>query len=634
MPNTKESQDKYLIDGHKLHFHPERIAQLKRDPVNTYPIYVEISPVGHCNHRCLAGNTPVNTIHGPVPIKDLVGKNKVPVYTYSQETQEVFITDAINVRLVAKGEVLVRVWFTDGTYLDCTPDHKLLQIGNYKPGEVPKEAQYFENGDRVRALRLSFNENGYAEYHWGRHGKRKRYRLIMDYLRGYKLSRTEQVHHKDRNKGNDTVANLQYCASAKEHALLHPEIVAKMKANNPAKNMTPEWREKLRLTITGKTRSLAQRINYRNSKLGANNPNYKGLPATGRTRIKEVNHVVYKVEALTGTHDVYCMEVPATGWFFANDVLVKNCTFCAVDYIGYKARSIDTTILINRIKEMARLTVKSIMFAGEGEPLLHKDLPQIIQETGNDIDIAITTNGVMLTDKYHGCLDSIKWIKVSCNAGDKETYGKIHQTKEKDWDTVWSNLQSVCSRRNRASTAIGIQAVVLPDNLESIPKLVSRSKDTGLDYVVLKPYSQHKKSITKKYESITYDNEVRDIFRSLEDSSTEDFKVVARYSSMSSWDSGTHSYSKCLSTPYLWAYIMADGSVYGCSAYLLDERFRYGNIITDSFYSVWQSSARRASIKYVGEELDISECRLNCRMDKVNKYLAQLEEGNPHQNFI
>jgi radical SAM superfamily enzyme YgiQ (UPF0313 family) len=40
------------------------------------------------------------------------------------------------------------------------------------------------------------------------------------------------------------------------------------------------------------------------------------------------NHHVVSVEKLEGLHDVYCLEVSDTGWFYSNDVLVQNCTFC------------------------------------------------------------------------------------------------------------------------------------------------------------------------------------------------------------------------------------------------------------------------------------------------------------------
>ena len=42
---------------------------------------------------------------------------------------------------------------------------------------------------------------------------------------------------------------------------------------------------------------------------------------------------VKSVVPLPDKQDVYCMEVPSTGWFFANDVLVHNCSYCSVNVV-------------------------------------------------------------------------------------------------------------------------------------------------------------------------------------------------------------------------------------------------------------------------------------------------------------
>jgi len=66
--------------------------------------------------------------------------------------------------------------------------------------------------------------------------------------------------------------------------------------------------------------------------LGTKNSNWKGGAAARKqkkmSRIPEVNHRVSYVEKLPQKEDVYCMEVPGIHWFYANDILVHNCSYC------------------------------------------------------------------------------------------------------------------------------------------------------------------------------------------------------------------------------------------------------------------------------------------------------------------
>lgn len=314
-----------------------------------------------------------------------------------------------------------------------------------------------------------------------------------------------------------------------------------------------------------------------------------------------------------------------------------RCTFCAVDYIGYNNVRLDKQKLKDCISSMAENGVRSIMFAGEGEPTLYRDLPEIINHTkGVGIDVALTTNGTGLTERFlYECLGSITWIKVSLNAGTKDTYKQVHQTKESDFDLVWKNLIKAVDVRKRKElkTTIGIQSVLLPENAEEMEDLAVMARGYGIDYLVVKPYSQHLSSKTTVYKDIVYKDYLW-LKEKLDRISKGGFEIVFRDESMASHDSSDRGYKKCYSTPFMWAYIMATGDVYGCSAYLLDERFKYGNINEQSFKDIWLGEKRLKSIEYVENELDISECRKNCRMNKVNKYLWDIKHPGEHKNFI
>ena len=313
-----------------------------------------------------------------------------------------------------------------------------------------------------------------------------------------------------------------------------------------------------------------------------------------------------------------------------------RCTFCAVDYIGYQNVRWETELLKTRLSEMAKLGIKSVMFAGEGEPLLHKNLDEIIEHCSDvGIDSSITTNFVMLNEKnVHKIFKNASWVKISINAGTRESYSLIHRTKPEDFDKVIENMKLAVKtkKENNFTCTLGAQMLLLPENKDEAITLAKVCKEIGLDYVVIKPYSQHLFSQTKTYENIDY-KPMLELEHELEALNDENFNVVFRSNTMKKLDS-EHSYKKCYSTPYFWAHMMADGALYGCSAYLSQEKFCYGNLKENTFQEVWESEKRLQSIKYVKDELDISHCRTNCRMDEVNRYLWRLKNPNSHDNFI
>jgi radical SAM protein with 4Fe4S-binding SPASM domain len=313
-----------------------------------------------------------------------------------------------------------------------------------------------------------------------------------------------------------------------------------------------------------------------------------------------------------------------------------RCTFCALDFMEYRPHFLDTAMLTERLTEMGRLGVKSIMYGGEGEPLLHRDMAAIIRHTkGSGIDVALTTNGVLLKPGLmEQIADSMSWIKVSFNAGTAETYAAVHRTKASDFQLVVDNLKQASQivKDSGASCTIGAQMILLPENAGEVEPLANICRDIGLRYLVVKPYSQHHKSITHTYEGFDYAPYI-EMMERLAGYNDENFRVISRANTMKKMHRSKRGYERCLALPF-WSYVDSDGCVWGCSAFLGDERFRYGNLHEESFEAIWTGNKRRSSLDMVATELDPEECRMNCRMDEVNLYLWELTHPAAHANFI
>lgn len=313
-----------------------------------------------------------------------------------------------------------------------------------------------------------------------------------------------------------------------------------------------------------------------------------------------------------------------------------RCTYCALDFMGYKRRFPEVKIFKKRLFEMASLGVKSIMYAGEGEPLLHKDAGAIINYTRDTgMDIGLTTNAVLLNKKMaDSILKSLSWIKVSINGATKETYKKIHRANPDDFDRVMKNIAYVVKlkRQKRYKCVLGMQLLLLPENSGEVLDLAERARDLGIDYLVIKPYSHHPFSKNNKYQHIKYKKYLY-LKDKLEPFNNKVFSVVFRINTMKKWDEGRRSYEHCYGLPF-WTYVDAGGNLWGCSAYLEDKRFLYGNIYKNTFKEIWESSKRKSLLGIIEKGLDLKNCRVNCRMDEINRYLWELKNPPEHVNFI
>ena len=313
-----------------------------------------------------------------------------------------------------------------------------------------------------------------------------------------------------------------------------------------------------------------------------------------------------------------------------------RCTYCGLDFMGYKPRFLETRILKDRLREMGKLGVKSIMYAGEGEPLLHRDITDIIAATKRaGIDAAVTSNAVLFNEKLaEAVLPHLTWFKASINAAKPATYARIHGARPGDLDRALKNMAyaaKICRQRGYSCT-LGIQIILLPENAAEIVLLARKAKDLGMDYFVVKPYSHNPQSKTRIYKGIKYGKNM-DLAEKLEKMNDARFHTIFRIRAMRKWDEATRDYKHCLALPF-WAHIDAGGDVWACSMYLTQDEFRLGNIYKNTFKKIWESPRRARLVRWAAKQLNTDKCRVNCRMDEINRYLWELKNPSAHVNFI
>lgn len=310
-----------------------------------------------------------------------------------------------------------------------------------------------------------------------------------------------------------------------------------------------------------------------------------------------------------------------------------RCVFCAVDYMGYKPVFLEKDVILRDIRHMSQRGLKSVICSGEGEPLLNKDMAEIANAIKSyGVDVAMSSNGALFTREVATeCLEAFTWIRFSVASMEESSYNSIQRGKAGDLERVKTNLQDAVrvKRDKELKTTLGVQCLLLPDNMSQLPDMASQLREIGVDYLTVKPYSQHlhsENTFQVDYEAML------ELEQELKKFETENFKIYFRANAMKKMHH-EKCYRTCWGLPFM-THIDASGNVWPCVAHIGAKEFCYGNIYEQPFEEIWNGSRRVDVVKKLGE-LDINQvCREACRLDEINKYLDELKNPSGHVNFI
>lgn len=314
-----------------------------------------------------------------------------------------------------------------------------------------------------------------------------------------------------------------------------------------------------------------------------------------------------------------------------------RCIFCAYDYIEYPNRKLDKERFLHFIEEVSQCGLRSMLYAGEGEPLIHPDIATFVQYTKkNNIDAGMFSNGAFLKEKLaQNLLPYLTFLRFSFNGGNAPTYARTHRVSEKVFETVVKNITYATNFRtqNNLKVDLGSQFVLLPENKDSLLDAIKTMKEAGVDFISVKPFVFQNENQQYQGGQVFNMAEIKDLVKEAQKYSSDTFKVIFRENAFEN-SHKERDYKHCRGCSFI-TVLNSAGDLATCLPYWDKQDFVYGNIYKNSFVEIWKGQKRKDIKHFLENDLDVKKCPSNCRPNAINAFLEDiLEPRVKHINFI
>jgi MoaA/NifB/PqqE/SkfB family radical SAM enzyme len=284
-------------------------------------------------------------------------------------------------------------------------------------------------------------------------------------------------------------------------------------------------------------------------------------------------------------------------------------------------RMMPTEKAMEIIDDCAAMGVKAMHFTGGGEPTVHPNHLGLMRRAQvNNIETALVTNGVKLKPEDPTIL-SLKWIRVSIDAGDAKTYAQIRRVPDWHWTRVWENVEELATQYQGV---LGVGYVVTPKNYKGIVAAAYKAREVGAQNIPLSGVTS--KRLLDFYPGYVLPLIAHEVEKAKSASDSE-FEVIDLYSRrMEEFRSGPPEIAAC-HYQHFTVYIGADLNVYRCCNVAYTTRGNVGSLKEQSFKDFMLQDAAANYYPFDGRE-----CAL-CQFKEQNRAIDSMIVPPNHVNF-
>ncbi len=277
-----------------------------------------------------------------------------------------------------------------------------------------------------------------------------------------------------------------------------------------------------------------------------------------------------------------------------------KCWFCAShSYLRETSVAplfMNEEIIRNLFQDLRDLHVNELLFSGDGEPLLSKEMLNQVRRHGKDFKIEILTNGSNLNIVDEEIFRNLNLLTISLNSGNGNSHQSTHGYQgENQFPGIVQNIERLL-RIARANKKIKLNYVITADNYEEMDDFIRMAAGWDIHFVARPVLAD-----VQKYGNKILD---RQMLENLKDKATKylagnrlsnrislSLELLKRACQINYQPSAVNDKLFPCYVGFFDPYICSNGDVLLCCS---GQERPLGNLNEESFQSIWQKTRNLA----------------------------------------